>query len=204
MITKILDTVFSSRSNIVILRALKSYSVGVSGREVARLTGLTPKSCLKTLTLFENTGIITRIRGGRDHIFNLNRKHFLVEKAILPLLDAELNFFDSLKKEIKSKLQKKCSSVYVFGSVARREDTLKSDLDICVILNNEIREELLEIAISDLRKNIFTEYGVSISPFYITQKEFIKRARSKKPPLPDILENGIYIFGNQINKLING
>jgi predicted nucleotidyltransferase len=204
MITKILNEVLSSRSNIAVLRALKNYAVGISGREIARITGFSPRTSLKTLTSLENIGIVKRIRGGRDHIFNLNREHFLVNEAVLPLLTAELNFFESIKNEIKLKLFKKCNSVYIFGSVARKEDTFMSDFDICVVIDKENKRKFLENAIDELRIKIFIKFGVTISPFYITTKEFISRVKLKKSPIPDILKDGILIFGNRIERLVNG
>ena len=201
MLAKILNKVFSAQSNIVILRALKNYAVGISGREVSRISGLSPKSCLKTLTSLENLGIVDRIRGGRDHIFNLNRKHFLFKNAILPLLYAETEFFKSVKKEIKLKLYEKCKSVYIFGSVSRQEDTVESDLDICIIMSKYNKQAQLENIVDELRRDTSLKYGIIISPFYITEKEFIKRAKLKKPPVPDIIKQGIFICGKRIEKL---
>jgi predicted nucleotidyltransferase len=198
MLAKILDKVFYTQSNITILRALRNYAVGISGREVSRITGLSPKTCLKNLTSLESIGIVKRIRGGRDHIFNLNRKHFLVEKAILPLLDSEIMFFESIKSEIKLKLFKKCNSVYIFGSVARKEDTTDSDIDVCIVVDKKSKGIKLENAVNELRTKISIKYGNIISPFFITGEEFIKRAKSNKPPVPDIIKDGILIFGNRI------
>ncbi|HEY5122877.1 MAG TPA: nucleotidyltransferase domain-containing protein [Ignavibacteria bacterium] len=204
MTNKIFNKVFSTGSNIAVLRALKNYAVGISGRETARLSKLSPKSCINALSFLENLGLVNRIRGGRDHLFSLNRNHYLVIEAILPLLDVELKYFESIKNEIKLKLNKKCISVYIFGSVARNEDNIKSDFDICVIMEKRNQQKLLENEINELKIYASGKYGITISPFYITLKEFVKRAKSNKSPVPDIIKEGILLSGKRIEKIING
>jgi predicted nucleotidyltransferase len=199
-INNILDAVFSAQSNIVILRAMINYNTGISGREVSRISGLSPRACFNTLTSLENIGVVKRVRGGRDHLFAINRDSYIVSEAILPLLNAESAFLESIKKDIKSKLKNKCSSVYIYGSVVRKDESGESDFDICVVMNNQKEQALLEIEISELTHLAYLKYGITLSPVYFTVNEFVKRYNLNKPPIPDIVNEGIVIYGNkQIN-----
>ncbi|MGE5350589.1 MAG: nucleotidyltransferase domain-containing protein [Acidobacteriota bacterium] len=204
VINKPLDELFSTWSDIAVMRVLKNYNTGLSGREIARLSGMTAKSAIRTLSRLEDLGVITRIRGGREHFFSLNRKHFLVQEIILHVLEGEEKFKDAVYQEIRQALKGKCNSVYIYGSVARKEEKVESDLDLCIILDKEDQKEELEELFEELRSELFIKYGVNASPFYILASEFSAKAKNKKPPIKDIVEEGKMLFGNSISRLVNG
>src|SRR3989304_4786503 len=104
VVNKVLDEIFSRWSNVAVLRALNKYVIGISGREVARVAGITVKNCFTALNDLEDIGIVTRVRGGRDHLFTLNREHFLVRQGIIPLLEIEKKFVEVIFDDIKKKL----------------------------------------------------------------------------------------------------
>lgn len=204
VINKPLDELFSTWSDIAVMRVLKNYNTGLSGREIARLSGMTAKSAIRTLSRLEDLGVISRIRGGREHFFSLNRKHYLVQEIILHILECEEKFRDAVYQEISRALKGKCNSVYIFGSVARREEKVESDLDLCIVLDKEDQKEEIEELFEELRSELFIKYGVNASPFYITVSEFSAKAKDKKPPVKDIVEEGKMLFGNSISRLVNG
>ena len=197
-VNNVLNAVFSAQSNMIIMRAMINYNLGITGREVSRITGLSPRACLNSLTSLESLGIIKRLRGGRDHSFQLNTKHFLYIEVISPLITAERKFQDAIKKDITYKLKGKCRSIYVFGSVARKEDSPKSDLDICVVMKDKKEQRILENEITELSKVIVQKYGITLSPFFITINDFINKYNSNKAPVSDIVKEGILIYGNKI------
>lgn len=194
MIKTILNNLFSSRSNISVIRAMLNYNVGITGREISRLSGYSPKACHETLTSLEKLNIVKRIRGGRDHIFSLNRKHSLFTNVLLPAFEAEVKYFRSMKHDLKMNLKKYCHSAYIFGSVARNEDTPESDFDLCLVYKNNVRKKILENEIIKLKMEFFEKYGINISPLYFSQNEFINLAKRKKSPVYNILNEGIQLF----------
>lgn len=203
VVNNTLDELFSRWSNIAVLRALNKYAVGISGREVARAAGITAKNCFTALDDLENTGIVTRVRGGRDHLFTLNREHFLVNKGIVPLFEIEEKFSEVIFHDIRKKLKNKCNSVYLFGSVARKQEKIESDLDLCIIYDKESQRKLAEKAVFEMKAVLHKKYFVNVAPFFITVNEFVKRAKNKKPPVNEIIAEGKLILGNSINKLLN-
>lgn len=203
IINKVLDQVFSRGTSITVLRALRNYASGISGREVARITGLAPKNSINTLTHLENLGLINRIRGGREHLFSLNRESYLIQNSILPLFQSEDKFEESLKREIKTKLKGKVVSVLIFGSVARKEETEESDLDLCLVYESSKNLENLEETVNLLSKELYKKYGVNLSPLYVSKKEFIIKAKSGKPPVKQIINEGELIIGENIKRIIN-
>lgn len=203
VIHKVLDEVFSTWSNVAVLRVLNHHALGLSGREVSRLAGMSPKNCMITLTGLENLGLANRIRGGRDHLFTLNREHFLVKEAIAQLFNTEERFKEAIYADIKKGLSKLCNSIYVFGSVARREEDIDSDLDLCIIYDSEHKKEPLENAVYDLTFKVRRKYAVNISAYYITSRQFLIKAKANKPPIADVVKEGKLLFGNSIKVLLN-
>ena len=203
IVNNILDEIFSRWSNVAVLRALNKFAVGISGREVSREAGIAVKNCFAALDDLENIGIVTRVRGGRDHLFSLNRNHFLVKEGVVPFFEIEGKFVEAIFKDIRRKLKNKCYSVYVFGSVARKQEKVGSDLDLCIIYNKDNQRKLIEEAVSELNAELHKKYFVNAAPFFITASEFIKRAKGNKPPVNEIINDGILILGNSIDKLID-
>ena len=204
IINKVLDEVFSGRSNIMVMRALKNSQTGLTGREICRNAGISPKAGLKALSYLEELGLVNRVRGGRDHIFTLNRDGYIVQHCILPLLELELTYREALLKDISDRLKKQRLGVYLFGSVARKEETIMSDLDICILYDSSKEKSILEDLVSELKPKLYKKYGVNIAPIYISEKDFIKNARNNKPPVPGIIREGISLFGKPIKQVING
>ena len=202
IVNKVLDEIFSRWSNVAVLRALNKYAIGISGREVARAAGITVKNCFTALNDLEAIGIVKRVRGGRDHLFSLNRQLFLVTQGITPLFEIEKRFVEEIFTDIKKHLKNKCKSVYLFGSVARKEEKADSDMDLCIIYNRTIEKKILEETVFELQSLLHKKYFLNVTPFYITQKEFVKRAKSKKPPVNEIIKDGILIFGTSFEKML--
>ena len=103
VIHRVLDILFSTWSNIAVLRVLNEVKIGLSGREIAKQSGMSAPSCLEALSTLENLNIVSRQRGGRGHFFFLNREHFLVNKIVIPNLNLEKLFISSLLKNINKK-----------------------------------------------------------------------------------------------------
>ncbi len=201
---KTLSSIFSSSSHIAVLRALQYHKTGISGREIARLSGLSPKSALSALSSLENLKIVKRVIGGRDHLFTLNRENYLVKNGILPILQIENNYLPRLLSLIKQKLSKQCISIILYGSVARNDETPESDLDICFVLQNKKVQKNILSAIHDLQDRIFNEFGASLAPVYFTLDEFRKRASKNLPPVNSIIREGILISGKPIRIITRG
>lgn len=203
VVNRVLDEIFSRWSNVAVLRALNKYAIGISGREVARIAGISAKNCFIALNDLEDLGIVTRVRGGRDHLFSLNRNHFIVIHGIIPLFEIEAKFLESILGEVKKKLKGKIVGAYLFGSVARREDNIQSDLDLCLIYNNQNNKTSIENIFFELSLELQKKYFIQAVPFLITEENFIRRARYNKPPVNEIIKEGKLIFGKSIKAILN-
>lgn len=203
VIHNVLDNVFNTWSNIAVLRVLNRVRIGLSGREIAKQAKMSAPSCLDALSSLENLNIVIRHRGGREHLFFLNREHYIVQKIIIPSFNAEKKFPTDIYNYIEEKLQKYSTSLIVFGSTARKEEVIDSDFDLCVVYDDSKLKGKIEQIIITESETLFKKYGILLSTFYITEKEFIKRAKSQRPPVKEILKDGLVISGKSIRDLLN-
>lgn len=203
IIHKILDHVFATWSNIAVLRVLNKVKTGLSGREIAKQANMSAPSSLEALSSLESLNIVTRQRGGREHFFFLNREHYIVKRIINPILNTEKKFAESIYSDIDKELGNHSLSLIVFGSTARSEEKIESDLDLCIVFSNTKMKNRIQHIITELNFSLFKKYGVSLSPFFISAAEFKKRAGTEKPPIADIVRDGIVISGKAIRKLLN-
>ena len=199
----IFNEIFSLPSNIAVLREISKVQTGLSGREISKLVGISPPTCLTILTHLENLSIVQRQRGGRDHLFTLNREHIIVKEILLNLFSFEERLLNHIMNDIKKNFGKYCISIFLFGSVARKEETIESDLDLCFLINSIRSKEPLSDLISQKRSYYKRKYGVNLAPFFLTEKEFILRTKHNKPPVPDIVKESLLIYGKPLEKILN-
>jgi predicted nucleotidyltransferase len=202
IINKVLDYIFINTTNLAVLRVLNERVIGLSGRETARIAGISLRAAQLSLSGLESLKIVNRHYGGREHIFTLNRNNYIVREIISNVFSAEDLFRDSVFKNIKTRLVKLTDSVILFGSVARHEEKIDSDLDICIVYSEGLKN--IEKAVNRLRDELNEEYGVTLAPFYVTLKELKKRARHRKSPVDSIINEGKVLSGLSIKSLING
>lgn len=201
VIHKVINKLFSTPSSISILRELSKRNIGVTGREIARLAGVTPQSAHNALSSLESLKIVKREFVGRSHYFLLNRTHFLYKHIVKLIFESESEFKRNLYNKIKKDLSKLTESVLLFGSVAREEERSESDMDICIIYIDG--KEKIEVVVSRLRNNLYDEFGVTLAPYYITLAEFKKRVKQNKPPVNNILKESKLISGKTIQRFLN-
>lgn len=188
-----LNEVFRSWTHVAVLRVLRDTTVGFTGNQVAREARMHPRSAFKALTALEMLGMIRRQRGGRDHLFTLNRDHILLVEGVLPLLDMERLMIDRLEAELRSLLQRKVVTAILFGSVARKEETPGSDLDLCCIVDGEKKSTVVQNALHTSAPHFYRSFGVKIAPIFLTGTEFLRK--SGTPLMKAILSEGRIIVG---------
>ena len=203
IIHKILNEIFSTYSHVAILRELRFSKNGFSGREIAKNAGISPPSCLAALSKLEKLKIVNRQIGGNVHIYTLNFDNYLVKEGILPLLEIEQSLPVKIVILLKKALSKESISVILFGSVARLEENQSSDYDLCLVYKNQSEKKKLEEIISQIRQKFYSQFGISIAPYFISASDFKQRAKKKLSPVNDIVKEGKVIFGKSIRNLLN-
>lgn len=202
VIHRVFNEVFRTRSNVAVMRALLDTNTGFTGNEVARVSGMHPRTAFKALTILEELGLVNRQRGGRDHIFSLNREHFLFQEAILKVFQVESKFREELIKTLASILKKQVYSAVIFGSTARREENVLSDLDICCIVNVPMDRIQVNYLLDKKSQMLYKKFGINLAPIFFTKSEFIRKRKSQL--VKSIANEGIIITGKNPKGLLDG
>ncbi|QQS35697.1 MAG: nucleotidyltransferase domain-containing protein [Ignavibacteriales bacterium] len=199
---KPLELLFSAPSNVSVLRVLNERNAGISGREAARLTGLSLRTVQVALSNLESTGIVKRFAGNREHLFVINRKNFFSAKLAEKIFDAEAEFRSGILSTIKKAFIKDVESIILFGSAARGNDSVNSDLDVCLIYKRD--KKILEEKASLVRTKLYEVYGVTFAPVYFNIGKFREMAVKKENPVKEILKEGRVVYGKSTVRILNG
>jgi len=149
-------------------------------RDLAQRLDVDPSNLSKELRHLESEGLFTSEASGRQKYFRLNRKYPLfaevrriVEKTIgtAPLLAESLQRIEGIQE------------AYLYGSFARNQQDVASDIDVIVIGNP--KGTILAKAIRALERQLGREINYTV----LTRKEFDSRRARKDAFLEDIWHN---------------
>ncbi len=115
-----------------VLRVLAGTTRGLTGREVAHLTGRTSHSgVLDVLHTLTDHGLVVRVELNRAFLFALNRDH-VAAPAVELMAGLRVELFDRIRRAIGDW---ETAPVYaaVFGSTARADGDVESDIDLLIV-----------------------------------------------------------------------
>jgi len=207
-IDRILDSILDANSKIRIVRLFvnRRRDFMSSGREIARLTGLSPPAAHAALKELYNQDVLKRDILGKQHIYRLNINNRIVKNILIPAFKTEKSVKQDIIKFIKRKiLQKKLKndivSVVLYGSI-QRGNVKKGDVDIAIVVKDSKAKARVEREFTEKIADEFREYfGVYLDVYIKTKKEFRKRVISNKPPVSTMLESYFVIYGKDPRNL---
>lgn len=162
-----LTRLFGSPGNVRVLRAL-SDEVAASTTQIASAAGLTPQGARLVLDVLAALGIVTVKGSARTQLFELTGVHPF-RRPILELFQTERAIWEDLVARLRERLKKRAGvqAAWLYGSVARAEDTPASDIDVALLVSapdvgDKVREDLMPIE---------DELGVHVSVTALTARD---------------------------------
>src|SRR5438094_5303258 len=146
-------------------------------REIAREVGASVGAIQRELENLSQVGLILRKSVGNQVFYQANR-----DMPIFPemrgLINKTIGIFGILGSALRP-LSKQIVAAFVYGSVARKQETAQSDVDLMVVGKVTLDEVLSRL--STVEKGI----GRSINPTVYSVAEFkSKQTQESKPSLP--------------------
>lgn len=149
--------------------------------KIAQNLGLSIGSVFEILKKFEKMGIISGTRFGRAVVYQPISNHPMIKY---------FRIFDNLWElnDLVTSLKEHCRKIILFGSCARGEDTFESDIDLCVIADEDKQTEVRKI-ISDFSTDR------EIKPVIVDTSEFMEMQNTDKVFYNEIMK-GIELLGD--------
>jgi hypothetical protein len=187
-----------------VLSVLAGTTRPLTGREVARLLGRSSHSgVLNALNRLSEHGLVDRQEAGRALLFTLNREH-LAAPAVAVLAGMRLELFNRLRAAI-SGFQIAPVHVSLFGSTARGEGSIHSDIDLFVVRPSEVDDDDPQWrAQIDLLARQVQRWTGNRAGIAETAEAEIERLRAEAPPIvAELRADAITLTGPDVTTLLS-
>jgi predicted nucleotidyltransferase len=171
----------------------------LTGRELARLLGVSHSSVQEAMRVFVASGLAVRRSVGRAHLYRTNRESYLFS-TLQNLFLRERRVHDGLVSELRTAFGEEVISIILFGSYAKGTANPKSDIDVLVV---SLDVGSSEDSAHSLGARFLRRYSLRLSAKVITPKElgmkrnapFIRAARDEGlviagKPLDEVMRSG--------------
>ncbi len=199
-----LDAVFAAPSHLALLRVLAETPHGASGRELARLAGLSHQAANNALARLAELGLVRRVGRGRTFLYVLNTEHALFTQLIRPLLRGERKVFRSFVQAVAHAVDPHCQSVTLFGSVARGSERPGSDFDLLIVVREGRERPRLMRSLSELATRVSRTWGIRINPITFTAAQVRRHAGEDHPLFTAAIRDGIPLAGQSLREVSHG
>lgn len=187
-----------------ILRALAGRSSPATAAQLSRLAGVgTEAGVRRALERLATHGVCSAEDVGGRIVYALNREHLLYG-AVAALLDADRE----LPKRLRSALAEwdpAPVSAVLFGSAARRDGDVDSDVDLLLIrpsLRTEARKREWVRQVHDLRAAVQRWTGNRLQVLDWTSLDVRQHERSGEQLVASLLDEGVTVAGSSLASVL--
>ena len=190
--------------DIPVLIVLAGTTLPLTGNQISRLVVSGSRAgVFLVLKRLEQHGILDIVEAGPSNLYSLNRDH-VVAPAVLALVDLRGELFDRISAAMREWVIPPVSAA-VFGSAARGDGNLQSDIDIFVVRPDHISDE------NSQWSNQITELGTQVRRWSGNSASFIQATSaqvasmiSREEPIVESLQNdAISLIGNHVLSVVD-
>jgi predicted nucleotidyltransferase len=145
------SAIFSSEANVRLLRELFRHGGELSAPEIGKRAGVSRQHALRTLYSLGELGIVEAV-GVSGHPSYRVCVTYPLHEVISALFLAEEERFSAIREAIRTAAGTDPSpeAIWLYGSVARKEDTPRSDIDVAIVFP----DDLVEHAAGEMRERL--------------------------------------------------
>jgi predicted nucleotidyltransferase len=184
------ETLFSDYRRRVLALLLLRPDENFHVREISRLTTVPPGSLHRELKLLADAGLLARHAVGNQVRYQANR-----DCPIFSELAGIFRKTSGLADIIRTALLPLSNNVkfaFVFGSVAKGEEHVASDVDVCVVGSASFTEVVM--ALADMRLQL----GREINPVVMSYEQFISKLNVSEQFVSRIMsEPKLFLIGDE-------
>ncbi len=191
-----LEKLFSSRARVDVLKLfLLNPDNSYYQRQISTITRKSIRGIQRELENLQKLSLIEKSIEGNRIYYKANRKCPIFEE-LKRIFFKSAGIAEVLKSSLKGK---RIKSAFIYGSYAKGQESLLSDIDLMVI--GDISSKELSGILSDPKKELMREINYAVFP----TREFINKVKKKEHFLNSVLnDKKIFIIGdeNELKELI--
>ncbi len=159
-------------------------------RGIEQATGQSPGTLQRVLDRFVGAGIVVRRKSGNQVLYQANSAS-VVYNDLANLVKKTFGIAEPIRVAL-SQLKSRVAVAFIYGSIARNEDTANSDIDLLVIGDARLQEVVSVLA------TLQEELGREINPITYSVDEYSIRLSAGNHFLSSIrTEPKIFLIGGQ-------
>jgi predicted nucleotidyltransferase len=193
-----LDDVLSTPAKIAVLRALLRVSAPLSGREIARRSGVGYSPAYHALQALVASGVLSKQHHGRVATYAVNDDQGPLLASLRKLYAQEDQRTRSAIAELGTALAN-VVSIVLFGSEARGEARPGSDTDLLIIV--EHTDARTEARVRKACLIIAEKHSLALSWLTMDLDEAQEREAQDEQFWRNIVSDGIWLYGDSLEAL---
>jgi predicted nucleotidyltransferase len=159
-------------------------------REIAREVGASIGAVQRELENLSKVGLIQRKSVG-NHVFYQANRDTPIFPEMRALINKTIGIFGILRSVLRP-LSKQIVAAFVYGSVAREEETAQSDVDLMVVGKATLDEVLSRLSTAE------KAIGRSINPTVYSLAEFKSKIAARNHFVSSVLKNQkVFLLGDE-------
>ncbi len=197
-----LDMILGTRTKVRLLRTLSFLDRPVTGREAARLAGVS-HIAQQALTELAEMGVLDCTTTPSGHLYRINEENYLFS-FLLGLFEAESKRFAELLDQLRELLgeHQGILGASFIGSAARGEETASSDLDLLIVVEDSELKAALSDSLIELEAGLPAEFGIRLSPVVLTRRELHRQEDDPESLVSKALPDARSIYGSPLDEII--
>jgi predicted nucleotidyltransferase len=191
-----LDLVLAGTGSVRVLRTLLGHGGALSVSRLARDTMMTPDGVRGVLSDLGRLRVVESLGSGRTRLFRAALAHPVI-RALEALFEAERTRFDDIKNAITGAVgDERILAAWLFGSVARGEDTPDSDIDVALVVDGDsATRDAVADEVREAMGGIDSRLGITTSIVAATPDDVLRHANEPSTLWGDLLRDGQVLKG---------
>src|SRR5699024_3972816 len=184
-----------------VLTVLGRTSRPLTGRDVHRLADTGSESGVRrVLTRLDQHSVVNSMQAGHETLSAANRDH-LAWPAVVSVTEIRSTFFRRLR-ELTATWSPAPTTVAVFGSMARGDGGVASDIDVLVIGASGTDTDPWRAQVDELRSRIKTWTGNEAQIYELTEPELRNHVTAGEAIVTEWRRDAVTIIGSPLTHLL--
>jgi predicted nucleotidyltransferase len=200
-----LTRLLGTEAAVRVLRELALHGEELTTTLLARRTGITDQSVRNALGTLARAGVLKMYGQGRAAAYQLDARH-PVAQLLVALFRSEdqriKSIYDSIRRAAE-RLSPPPLAVWMFGSTARHEDDLQSDLDLLLVAGDASLTDHLSEAFRDALAALEEEQRLTISVVPLSGADVVRLAREEDPFWRAVTSDAVVLHGPRPETLLS-